>query len=136
MKAPRELMAGALSLLHRKDGPLTAELLRKPAGFGIGQVPLLKQPDATTTAVCGVCSTGCGLELHLKDGEAIGLSPARDYSVNFGMACPKGWEALTPLAAKDRATVPLIRNERGALVPVAWDRALEAFVRRFKAIQE
>ena len=136
MKAPRELMADALGLLHQKGGPLTTELLRKPAGFGIGQVPLSKQPDATTTAVCGFCSTGCGLELHLKDGEAIGLSPARDYSVNFGMACPKGWEALTPLKAKDRATVPLIRNERGALVPVAWDRALEAFVRRFKAIQE
>jgi assimilatory nitrate reductase catalytic subunit len=136
MKAPRDLVNGALDLLHQKNGPLTAELLRKPAGFGIGQVPLSKQPDATTTAVCGFCSTGCGLELHLREGEAIGLSPARDYSVNFGMACPKGWEALTPLRAKDRATTPLIRNERGALVPVAWDRALEAFVRRFKAIQE
>ncbi len=136
MKAPRELVLGALELLHQRQGPLTRELVREPAGFGIGQVPAQSKPDATTTAVCGYCSTGCGLELHLRDGQAIGLSPARDYSVNFGMACPKGWEALTPLAAKDRATTPLIRNERGVLVPIAWDSALEVFVRRMKGIQE
>jgi anaerobic selenocysteine-containing dehydrogenase len=134
--APKGLVASALDLLHQKDGPLTKELVRTPAGFGIGQVPEKNKPDATTTAVCGFCSTGCGLELHLREGEAIGLSPSRDYSVNFGMACPKGWEALTPLRAKDRATTPLMRNERGVLVPIAWDRALEAFVRRFKGILE
>jgi anaerobic selenocysteine-containing dehydrogenase len=136
MKTPPRFVQGALELLHQRQGPLTEELVREPAGFGIGQVPATKKPDATTTAVCGFCSTGCGLEIHLREGEAVGLSPARDYSVNFGMACPKGWEALTPLGAKDRATTPLIRNERGVLVPIAWDRALEAFVRRMKGIQE
>jgi assimilatory nitrate reductase catalytic subunit len=136
VKAPPKLVAGALELLHQRQGPLTRELLREPAGFGIGQVPADRKPDATTTAVCGYCSTGCGLELHLQAGQAVGLSPARDYSVNFGMACPKGWEALAPLRAKDRATTPLLRNERGVLVPATWDRALEAFTRRMKAIQE
>jgi anaerobic selenocysteine-containing dehydrogenase len=126
----------ALSLLHQRQGPLTKELVRGPGGFGLGQVPAASKPDATTTAVCGFCSTGCGLEIHLKNGEAVGLSPARDYSVNFGMACPKGWEALTPLAAKDRALYPMLKNERGVLTRVSWDAALEAFVRRFRAIQE
>ena len=37
----------------------------------------------TITTVCGFCSTGCGLEIHLKNGEAVGLSPARDYSVTW-----------------------------------------------------
>jgi len=68
VKAPRELVQGALELLHQKNGPLTRELVREPAGFGIGQVPVGKKPDATTTAVCGFCSTGCGLELHLQQG--------------------------------------------------------------------
>jgi assimilatory nitrate reductase catalytic subunit len=125
-----------LGLLHQRRGPLTAELVRAPGGFGLGQVPASRKPDATTTAVCGFCSTGCGLEIHMKNGAAVGLSPARDYSVNFGMACPKGWEALAPLRAKDRATEPLLRNERGALTPVSWETALETFVTRMKAIQE
>ena len=66
------------ALLHAHDGPLTQELVRKPGGFGLGQVPARLAPDATTTAVCGFCSTGCGLEIHLNNGEAINLSPSRD----------------------------------------------------------
>jgi len=132
----RDLAEAARALLHQRKGPLTAELVRTPGGFGLGQVPAERKPDATTTAVCGFCSTGCGLEVHLKDGEAVGLSPARDYSVNFGMACPKGWEALAPLKSNDRALYPMLRNEKGALVRLSWDAALEAFVRRFRAIQE
>src|SRR6187200_3594002 len=96
----------ARQLLNQTDGPLTRQLVRTPGGFGLGQVPARLKPDATTTAVCGFCSTGCGLEIHLKNGEAINLSPSRDYSVNRGVACPKGWEALTPLRSPDRATRP------------------------------
>jgi assimilatory nitrate reductase catalytic subunit len=123
-------------LLHARTGPLTQELVRRPGGFGLGQVPSRLAPDATTTAVCGFCSTGCGLEIHLKDGEAVNLSPARDYPVNRGTACPKGWEALAPLAAPDRATRPLLRNAAGRLVPASWDDAIGAMVKRFKAIGE
>ena len=123
-------------LMHAKTGPLTQELVRQPGGFGLGQVPTRLTPDATTTAVCGFCSTGCGLEIHLRNGEAINLSPARDYPVNRGTACPKGWEALTPLSAPDRATRPLVRNAGGKLVPASWDEAVGAMVLRFKKIGE
>src|SRR5690606_9315006 len=120
----KHLVHQAKSLLFEKEGTLTRQLLREPGGFGLGQVPSRLKPDATTTAVCGFCSTGCGLDVHLKDGEAINLSPAKDYSVNLGMACPKGWEALTPLSAPDRATHPLLRNEAGRLERVSWRTAL------------
>jgi assimilatory nitrate reductase catalytic subunit len=126
----------ARALLYDKQGVLTRELLREPGGFGLGQVPSRLKPDATTSAVCGFCSTGCSLEVHLKDGQAINLSPSKDYSVNMGMACPKGWEALTPLRAKDRATHPMLRDERGNLRRVDWPTALETFVRRMRAIQQ
>ena len=52
------------------------------------------------------------------------------------MACPKGWEALTPLRAPDRATTPLLRDARGKLEPVDWDDARSTrSSQRFKAIQ-
>ncbi len=129
-------LALAGSLLHRTDGPLTRELLLEPSGFGLGQMPSRLQPDATTTSVCGFCSTGCSLNIHLKDGAAIGLSPTTNYPVNLGMACPKGWEALRVLDAPDRATMPLLRSERGRLEPVSWETALETFTARFKKIQQ
>ena len=52
------------------------------------------------------------------------------------MACPKGWEALTPLRSPDRATTPYLRNAHGQLEPVDWDTALQIFTLRFKAIQD
>jgi len=123
-------------LLRAQTGPLTRELLREPAEFGLGQLPISQQPDATTTMVCGYCSTGCGLNIHLKEGEAINLSPTTEYPVNLGMACPKGWEALTVLDADDRATTPLLRSSSGRMEPIGWDRAMEEFTTRFKSIQQ
>lgn len=123
-------------LLRHRDGELTQELVLRPGEFGLGQVPARLQPDATTTVVCGFCSTGCGLNVHLKNGQAINLTPTTDYPVNLGMACPKGWEAITPLHAPDRATTPLLRNAKGELEPVDWDTAMQVFTVRFKAIQD
>ena len=120
--------------LRRRDGELTADLVREPGGFGLGQVPARLKPDATTSMVCGFCSTGCSLDIHLRDGVAVNLSPTTRYPVNLGMACPKGWEALTPLRASDRATTPLWRDARGRLQPIGWEVAASTFVDRFKGI--
>lgn len=122
-------------MLHQRDGHLTRDLLRAPGGFGLGQVPVRHRPDATTDLVCGYCSTGCSLTAHLRDGEAVSLTPAVDYPVNRGVACPKGWEALAVLDADDRATTPLRRDAAGVQRPVGWDEALRTMVERFRAIQ-
>lgn len=121
--------------LVAKDGPLTRDLLREPGRFGLGQVPAKQAPDATTTLVCGFCSTGCGLEVHLREGRAVSLSPASDYPVNRGMACPKGWEALAPLSSPRRATHPLLRDPKGRLAQASWDQALREMVTRIRAVQ-
>ena len=125
----------AKQLIRNPHGVLTRDLLRTPGGFGLGQVPQRLAPDHTTTLICGYCSTGCGLDIHLKQGEAVNLSPTTDYAVNLGMACPKGWEALTPLTAPDRATTPMLRDSSGDLRPVNWPTALNTFVTRMQSIQ-
>ena len=121
--------------LFQRNGPLTKELLLEPARFGLGLVPADLQSDAVVGSVCGFCSTGCNLNIHLRDEVATGLTPATNYPVNLGMACPKGWEALSVLDSKDRATTPLLRNAAGKFEPVSWDSALRTFVDRMKAIQ-
>jgi assimilatory nitrate reductase catalytic subunit len=121
--------------LRATDGPLTRDLLRSPGGFGLGQVPARLKPDGVTTSVCGYCSTGCRLNLHLQNGRAVSLSPNTNYPVNLGMACPKGWEALTVLDAPDRATTPLLRDASGKLKPVDWKTALQTFVLRMQGLQ-
>lgn len=123
-------------LVHKRHGPLTEELVRVPGRFGLGQVPLQKAPDATTSMVCGYCSTGCGLNIHMRDGNAVNLTPEVEYPVNIGMACPKGWEALSVLDSPDRGVAPLLRNGQGELAPIGWHKAMTEFCERFKAIQD
>lgn len=130
-------VAQANSLFRQWTGPLTQELLLHPADFGLGKVPAKFKPDATTRSTCGFCSTGCSLDIHLQDGQAVNLTPTVDYPVNLGMACPKGWEALTCLAAEDRGTTPLLRDAKtGVMEPVDWDHAMQVFTLKFKALMD
>jgi anaerobic selenocysteine-containing dehydrogenase len=120
------------ALMRQKNGRLTHEMVQSPGRYGLGKTPRRLQPDATTSMVCGFCSTGCGLKIHMRQGRAVNLTPDPDYPVNLGMACPKGWEALAPLA-DGRATAPLLRDGTGALRETDWDSALRLFTDRMKS---
>lgn len=122
-------------IVQRRDGEMTRELLLKPGQHGLGMTHQSMEADQTTTAVCGYCSTGCGLRLHVREGEAVGLTPETKYPVNLGMACPKGWEALRVLDSDDRATTPLLRDKDGQFQSIQWDEAFQTFVDRVRAIQ-
>ncbi len=122
------------TLIHR-DGELTERLRRQKSELGLGSLPAKEMPDAVARSVCGFCSTGCGLAIHLRDGEAINVTPDQAYPVNNGMACPKGWESLRVLNAADRATTPLIRSGGADARPASWQQAVALFCERFKSIQ-
>ena len=118
----------ASSIFRSFDGPLTETLLREPGKFGLGQLPIKLSPQNTTSSVCGYCSVGCSLKIHLKGGKAVNLSPDPDYPVNLGMACPKGWDALSPLKSSDRAKTPLLREKKGgSMTEINWQQASNTF---------
>lgn len=119
------------NLLYQTEGPLTKKLSRKRNSYVQGQLPNHLEPDAVTDIICGFCATGCGLKAHLKNGEAINISPNPLYPVNKGMACPKGWEALTPLLSENRATIPMLKVN-GKQVPISWENASDIFCKNFK----
>ncbi len=119
--------------LYQKEGPLTQELALESSPWG--KLPKRLMPQSMVAQVCGYCSTGCSLDVHIHKGKAVNVTPSRFYPVNLGEACPKGWEALSPLKARDRATTPYIRKDHGRLEAASWDAALRMFVSRFKDIQ-
>ncbi|WP_146393689.1 molybdopterin oxidoreductase family protein [Allorhodopirellula solitaria] len=123
-------------ILQRRQGHMTRELLLHPGDHGLGMTHRSMAAEATTTATCGYCSTGCGLRLHLREGAAVGLTPETKYPVNLGMACPKGWESLRVLDSPERATMPLLRDADGNMRPVEWDEALRTFVTEIRGVQE
>jgi len=132
----KPLFNALTSILHQKQGKYTSELLRSPGEFGLGQVPLKWKPTGATNMICGFCATGCSLKVHLKDKQAVNLSPNIDYPVNLGMACPKGWEALSPLKSDERAGFPMIKDGKGGYKEISWHQALERFTDKMKDTQK
>ena len=123
-------------LIYQDTGPLTEELILTPSAFGLGQLPQRLLPDQTVSMICGYCSTGCSLDVHIKEGQAINVTPTANSPVNLGFACPKGWEVLSPLKALDRASHPLLRNKDGKFESVDWHTAMLEFVNNFVRIQQ
>lgn len=121
-------------ILRQRNGELTDLLTLEPSVLGLGLLPRTRLPEVVEQMVCGYCATGCALDVHLRDGKPVNLSASAGYPVNAGMACPKGWEALTPLAAADRATTPLLKGDSGLLEPCDWERAMLVFTGRMKEI--
>jgi assimilatory nitrate reductase catalytic subunit len=113
-----------VSFLRARTGKFTDEVVRARA----------RAPDTIAPIVCGFCSTGCRLDVHLSAGRPTTITPSPDYPVNLGMACPKGWESLTPLGAPDRATRPLLRDARGRRTAISWDEAMRVFTTRMRAV--
>ncbi len=91
----------------------------------------------TIRTTCSYCSVGCNFHATLNDkGEVEKFLPAKEYPVNLGKSCPKGFHLLKPFQAEDRLTAPLLRNDAGRLEPVEWDEALKRFTDGFRRIRK
>ncbi|ANN20395.1 nitrite reductase [Amycolatopsis orientalis] len=85
----------------------------------------------TTTAVdthCPYCALQCGMSL---DGARVA---PRDFPVNAGGLCQKGWTSGELLTSPSRLTTPLIRVD-GELRPASWEQALDLVARRLTEIR-
>ncbi|RSM37378.1 nitrite reductase [Amycolatopsis balhimycina DSM 5908] len=78
---------------------------------------------------CPYCALQCGMSL-----EGTRVTP-RDFPVNAGGLCQKGWTSGSLLTSPKRLTTPMIRVD-GALEPVSWDFALDHVARRLVEIRE
>ncbi len=87
-----------------------------------------------TLTHCPYCALQCGMSLRLVSGTPeVG---ARDFPVNRGGLCQKGWTAAELLAPGARLTSPLMRERRdGPLRPVSWDTALDRIAAEFRCAQ-
>jgi assimilatory nitrate reductase catalytic subunit len=81
-------------------------------------------PVSPVPTHCPYCSLQCGMSLREADGMV--RIETRDFRVNRGGLCQKGWTAAELLAPGPRLAGPLMRARRdGPLTPVSWDEALD-----------
>ncbi len=97
------------------------------------------QDDAVVETTCSFCGVGCGLEVHVRDGQITHAMSPEDHPVNQGWLCVKGRFGWDYAQSDDRLTHPLIRTgERGAgrWRRATWDEALNHVARRLGEIRD
>ncbi|MEC3979242.1 molybdopterin oxidoreductase family protein [Amycolatopsis sp. H20-H5] len=89
---------------------------------------LLAEATTVVDTHCPYCALQCGMSL---DGAKV--SP-RQFPVNRGGLCQKGWTAGELLSSPSRLTTPLIRTG-GELRPASWPDALDLIARRLAELR-
>jgi assimilatory nitrate reductase catalytic subunit len=80
---------------------------------------------------CPYCALQCGMTVSSTNGRW--MVTGRDFPVNRGNLCRKGWTAAELLDAPDRLRAPLIRRAPGArLVPTTWEEAIAFVADKFR----
>ncbi|MDA2814299.1 molybdopterin oxidoreductase family protein [Nocardiopsis sp. RSe5-2] len=90
-------------------------------------------PQAGTATHCPYCALQCAMYVEPAGGGGWATRP-RDFPVNRGGLCRKGWTAAELLTSPERLASPLIRRG-GRLVEATWDQALDLVAERVRALQ-
>ena len=98
-------------------------------------IRVLEEPERWVQSVCVLCSTGCGLDIGVRDGRMVGVRGRTMDRVNKGRLGPKGLHGWQANAANDRLTTPLIRRG-GKLTEASWDEAMTMLVDRSRELRE
>src|SRR3954465_3548189 len=98
-------------------------------------VRTVEEPDRWVQSACPYCSTGCGIDIGVKDGRIVGVRGREVDRVNRGRLGPKGLNAWEANNSPDRLTRPLVRRG-GELVETDWDTAMDAVVGKVRELLE
>jgi ferredoxin-nitrate reductase len=90
---------------------------------------LSAEPDHWVQSCCILCSTGCGLDIGIKDGKIVGVRGRAVDRVNHGRLGPKGLNAWQANNSPDRLTRPLIKDG-DRFREATWDEAMSLVVTR------
>lgn len=80
--------------------------------------------------ICPSCSIGCGVNLIIKDNEAVGTYPYKSHPINEGKTCKKGRDCFK-IVTENRLKEPLIR--RNGLNQSSWEDALDTIASQMKS---
>ena len=80
----------------------------------------------STNSSCEHCASGCSMRTDVRRGKTLRRLAGEDADVNEEWNCDKGRWAFKYEVAKNRITVPMIRDASGQLQEASWPEALAA----------
>ena len=90
---------------------------------------LIEEPDRWVQSTCVLCSTGCAVDLGVKENRLVGIRGRAVDRVNKGRLGPKGLHGWIANESCDRLTSPMLRHGN-RLEAVSWEDAFQVLVGR------
>jgi anaerobic selenocysteine-containing dehydrogenase len=93
--------------------------------------------DEVKKGLCGICPSGCGVEITMKGGRLHRIKPMEGHPL--GIVCTRGVHAEEVIYSPDRLRFPMKRvgnRGEGRLERISWDEAVEISVRLIKRVVE
>jgi sulfite reductase (NADPH) flavoprotein alpha-component len=85
--------------------------------------------------VCPYCGVGCGMVLHVENGEVVKVSGDKEHPANFGRLCTKGSSAHVALRKSGRLESAFARHQRDQdPVPLPMAQAITDTARRLRGM--
>ncbi|MCR8629579.1 assimilatory nitrate reductase catalytic subunit NasC [Paenibacillus radicis (ex Xue et al. 2023)] len=101
------------------------------------QQAAMARREITTKTECPYCSVQCTMNLHEEKSIMVSrysVSPNKEDPVTDGRLCVKGLNAHVHAVDEGRLKYPMIR-EKGKLIKVSWDAALEKIREQLQTLQ-
>ncbi len=96
----------------------------------------LEQSEKIIPTVCGMCPSGCGLNVRVVNGNAVKVEGNPLHPVNQGVCCPKGQASLEVLYSPERLQQPVMRESRSSREwkSISWDDVLDLTAAKLRAL--
>ncbi len=91
----------------------------------------------TVDGLCGICPSGCWVELDLNEGQIEDVRPKRDHPL--GTICRRGAHSAEIVNSNDRLKYPMRRvGPKGTyeFEPISWDEAFDTIVGQLNRTKE
>jgi anaerobic selenocysteine-containing dehydrogenase len=100
---------------------------------------MVQEGEKVVKSNCGMCHSGCGVLVHIKDGMVTTIEGDPDCPFNRGAMCAKGLAAKQLVYHPDRIKYPMKRagnRGEGKWQRISWDEALDTIASTIKRIRE
>ncbi|CAE6928428.1 bifunctional nitrate reductase/sulfite reductase flavoprotein subunit alpha [Paraburkholderia domus] len=91
--------------------------------------------STSVKTVCPYCGVGCGMVLHVEDGQVVKISGDKEHPANFGRLCTKGQSAHVALRKSGRLEAAFVRHARGQdPMPLPMAQAISGTAARLRGL--
>src|SRR5512145_1031377 len=91
--------------------------------------------DQMIRTACGLCPTGCGIKLYVKDGQVVDVLGDEAHPANQGRLCARGSAVIQHFNHPARLRQPAVRHAPDQdFTPCGWNEALDFAAARLKAV--